>query len=169
MQDVRDKYVMKDNKKKPIDDAKIQAASTLDIFKSSGGASGGSGDSPAVELVDDNAGPKTGEQKELEKELDGLSMEEIMEKAMSDPTGMDPGMMAAALPQLQAQLSEVLKDGISKEEVEEVRKSFEDMGIDLEEMFKSVDEMEASGMSDSLGPEGTAFFKTLRKILDTAK
>ena len=72
-------------------------------------------------------------------------------------------------PQLQAQLSEVLKDGISKEEVEEVRKSFEDMGIDLEEMFKSVDEMEASGMSDSLGAEGTAFFKTLRKILDTAK
>ena len=120
-------------------------------------------------MVDDNAGPKTGEQKELEKELDGLSMEEIMEKAMSDPTGMDPGMMAAALPQLQAQLSEVLKDGISKEEVEEVRKSFEDMGIDLEEMFKSVDEMEASGMSDSLGAEGTAFFKTLRKILDTAK
>jgi hypothetical protein len=32
-------------------------------------------------------------------------------------------MLAAALPQLQQQLSEVLKEGISREEIEEVRKS----------------------------------------------
>jgi len=42
-------------------------------------------------------------------------------------------------------------------------------GINLEEMFKSVDDLEANGMADSLGAEGAEFFKTLRQILDNAK
>jgi hypothetical protein len=36
----------------------------------------------------------------------------------------------------------VLKDGISAEEIADVRKSFVDMGIDVTELFKALDEME---------------------------
>ena len=36
----------------------------------------------------------------------------------------------------------MLKDGISAEEIADVRKSFVDMGIDVTELFKALDEME---------------------------
>jgi hypothetical protein len=38
--------------------------------------------------------------------------------------------------------TQVLKDGISAEEIADVRKSFVDMGIDVTELFKALDEME---------------------------
>ena len=34
-------------------------------------------------------------------------MDEMLARAMADPTSMDPSILAAALPQLQKQLSEV--------------------------------------------------------------
>ena len=51
------------------------------------------------------------------------------------------------------------------EEVEEVRKSFTDMGIDVQELFAALDEMEKAGSDAALGKEGKEFFQTLRKIL----
>ena len=74
----------------------------------------------------------------------------------------------AALPALQEQLAELMKGGISKEEVSEVKKSFTDMGIDLEDMFDKIDQMEKAGLSDAVGPEGAEFFKTLRQIINSA-
>ena len=59
----------------------------------------------------------------------------------------------------------MLKEGISPEEVAEVRKSFADMGIDVKELFKALDAMEASGVDNTLGADGKEVFKTLRKIL----
>mmetsp|Transcript_38442 Transcript_38442/g.96296 ORF Transcript_38442/g.96296 Transcript_38442/m.96296 type:complete len:97 (+) Transcript_38442:1-291(+) len=95
-------------------------------------------------------------------------MREVMAGQGMDPAGMDPAMMAAALPALQEQLSELMKGGISKDEIQEVKQTFTDMGINLEDMFTKIDEMEAAGLSDAVGPEGTQFFKTLRKIIDSA-
>lgn len=69
---------------------------------------------------------------------------------------------------MQEQLQELMKGGISKEEINEVKASFRDMGIDLEDMFSKIDEMERAGLTDAVGPEGTEFFKTLRTIIDTA-
>ena len=57
---------------------------------------------------------------------------------------------------------------LSAEEIADVRKSFTDMGIDVNELFKALDEMEAAGLDSTLGPDGKEFFKTLRKILTTA-
>ena len=57
-----------------------------------------------------NDGPKTAEQKAMEKELDGATMDEMLARAMADPGSMDPKMLAAALPMLQQQLSDVLKE-----------------------------------------------------------
>lgn len=74
----------------------------------------------------------------------------------------------AALPALQEQLAELMKGGISKDEVAEVKQSFKDMGIDLEDMFDKIDEMEKAGLGDAVGAEGAQFFKTLRGILDAA-
>jgi len=130
---------------------------------------GGKKPDPAekVEVVGSGDGPKTAEEKALEKELDGMTMDEMLARAMADPTSMDPTMLAAALPQLQSQLSEVLKEGISPEEIDDVRKSFTDMGIDVNELFKALDEMEANGQDSTLGADGKEFFKTLRSILAT--
>ena len=61
-----------------------------------------------------------------------------------------------------------MKGGISKDEVAEVKQSFKDMGIDLEDMFDKIDEMEKAGLGDTVGAEGAQFFKTLRGILDAA-
>ena len=63
-----------------------------------------------VEVVGVNDGPKTAEQKAMEKELDGATMDEMLARAMADPGSMDPKMLAAALPMLQQQLSDVLKE-----------------------------------------------------------
>ena len=49
-----------------------------------------------------------------------------------------------------------------------MRKSFTEMGIDVNELFKALDEMEAAGLDSTLGADGKEFFKTLRKILTTA-
>ncbi len=38
----------------------------------------------------------------------------------------------AALPQLQEQLAQVLKEGVSREDVQEVKATFRDMGVDIE-------------------------------------
>jgi hypothetical protein len=156
---VADKYKFKKyGEKRDLDE---EAMAKLDgVF---GGSS--ASDSPRVEVVGDDAGPKTSRQKALEKELKGADMDEMLARAMADPTAMDPAMLAAALPQLQQQLSEVLKEGISREEIEEVRKSFSDMGIDVNELFKALDEMEAAGLDNTLGKDGKEFFKTLRQIL----
>lgn len=161
MVDVRDKYVWKKDAKKP-DDEELESKMKVNVFDKDKSSSGQS-----VEVVGSDQGPKTAEEKALENELKGLSVDQIIDKAISEPETMDPKMMAMALPALQAQLSEVLKDGISAEEVAEVKASFREMGIDLQEMFRSVEEMERTGLADSLGPEGVEFFKTLRKILES--
>ena len=89
----------------------------LNIFKKDAEQRDPSGQ-PEVEIVEDSQGPKTGEQKTLEEELETLSSEDFMAQAMADPDrAMDPAVMAAMLPHLQKQLSEVLKEGISKDEV----------------------------------------------------
>jgi hypothetical protein len=164
MQDVRDKYKFKDFKKPSVVVAETDLGKVDGLFGSST-AGGGAGN---VEVVSANEGPKTAEQKALEKELDGKTMDEMLARAMADPASMDPSMLAAALPQLQQQLSEVLKEGISPEEIADVRKSFTEMGIDVNELFKALDEMEAAGLDSTLGADGKEFFKTLRKILTTA-
>lgn len=163
MKDVRDKYVWKKTEAASLDG--LEDKMQVDLFNKD--ASKDASGSPTVEVVGANDGPKTSEQKALEDQLKGLSVDQIIDKAIAEPDAMDPKMMAMALPALQAQLSEVLRDGISAEEVAEVKASFREMGIDLQEMFRSVDEMEKSGLADSLGPEGVEFFKTLRKILET--
>ena len=50
----------------------------------------------------------------------------------------------------------MLKDGISAEEIADVRKSFVDMGIDVTELFKALDEMEVE-KRDTLPPPQTPF------------
>jgi len=163
MKDVKDKYKFRTyGEKAQMDD---EAMSKLDSVFGTSPSETSPSDGPKVEVVGADAGPKTAEQKALEKELDGASMDEMLARAMADPTAMDPAMLAAALPQLQQQLSEVLKEGISPEEIADVRKSFTDMGIDVNELFKALDEMEAAGMDSTLGKDGKEFFKTLRQIL----
>jgi hypothetical protein len=161
---VRDKYKFKDFKKSNVAPGAADTSKIDSLFGSSG-SSGGAGN---VEVVSANEGPKTGAQKQFETELDGKTMDEMLARAMADPSSMDPSMLAAALPQLQQQLSEVLKEGISPEEIADVRKSFVEMGIDVNELFKALDEMEAAGLDSTLGADGKEFFKTLRKILTTA-
>eukprot|EP00282_Hemiselmis_andersenii_P008173 CAMPEP_0114132694 /NCGR_PEP_ID=MMETSP0043_2-20121206/13228_1 /TAXON_ID=464988 /ORGANISM="Hemiselmis andersenii, Strain CCMP644" /LENGTH=413 /DNA_ID=CAMNT_0001226219 /DNA_START=38 /DNA_END=1279 /DNA_ORIENTATION=- len=188
MKEMKDKYVMKEYKKEGFKDTgddddyleQLAGQVELDIFKKnrSGDTPGTNGDTVQkvgdldVEVVGEGEGPKTAAQKELEEEMGGLDMDEMMREVMAgqgmDSAGMDPAMMAAALPALQEQLSELMKGGISKDEIQEVKKTFTDMGIDLEDMFTKIDEMEAAGLSDAVGPDGTQFFKTLRKIIDSA-
>lgn len=152
-QDVRDKYVFKkasDDEYKPNLDELAEFAQ-LDIFKKSsrsGGEANTNGDTTSkvadldVEVVGDDEGPKTAEQRQLEEELGSLNMDDMMAEMVKGKSGgipdMDPDMMAAALPQLQEQLQELMKGGISKDEVKEVKQSFKDMGIDLEDMFTKV-------------------------------
>ena len=171
MKDVKDKYKFRTyGEKAQMDD---EAMSKLDSVFGTSPSETSPSDGPKVEVVGADAGPKTAEQKALEKvfllvcvrararacvctrmticlrwvnyvlyvrghahtnthihthththtrmhatqELDGASMDEMLARAMADPTAMDPAMLAAALPQLQQQLSEVLKEGISPEEV----------------------------------------------------
>ena len=92
-------------------------------------------------------------------------MDELLAQAVNNPGSLDPAALSAALPVLQQQLADVLKDGSTDEEVEEVRKSFTDMGIDVQELFAALDEMEKAGSDAALGKEGKEFFQTLRKIL----
>jgi len=181
MKDVRDKYKFqntgKDAEKDSLDD--LAAFANLDIFKKdrSGDVPDTNGDTIKkvsdldVEVVgDDDAGPKTAEQKALEEELGSLNIEGMADfmNGMGGGPDMDPAMMAAALPALQEQLAELMKGGISKEEVKEVKKSFTDMGIDLDDMFDKIDQMEKAGLSDAVGPDGAQFFKTLRQIINSA-
>jgi len=184
MKEMKDKYKMKvygDADKKGDDELDDLADKIeLDIFKKDRSADvpGTNGDTVQkvgdldVEVVGEGEGPKTAAQRELEEEMGGLDMDDMMREVMAgqgmDPAGMDPAMMAAALPALQEQLSELMKGGISKDEIQEVKQTFTDMGINLEDMFTKIDEMEAAGLSDAVGPEGTQFFKTLRKIIDSA-
>lgn len=167
MKDVRDKYVFNKKESEVLMD-KVE----LEVFK---GAEGKPKEAEKkggvqVEVVDASKGPKTSEQKALEDELKGMSMDDIMAKAASNPAAaMDPALMAAALPQLQQQLAEVLKEGVSREDIQEVKATFREMGVDIEDMFKRVDELERAGMTDSLGPQGVEFFKTLRTILKDGK
>jgi len=170
MKDVRDKYVFKkpDENKPDLDE--LTKAVQLDIFKED--QDEGEKTTPEVEIVGDDEGPKTGADRDLEAELGSFNMDDMMKEMMqggaAGPADMDPAMMAAALPALQEQLSELMKGGISKDEVAEVKQSFKDMGIDLEDMFEKIDEMEKAGLGDAVGAEGAQFFKTLRGILDAA-
>ena len=110
--DLRDKYNFQKTTSEVVMD-KVE----LNIFKKDAEQRDLSGQ-PEVEIVEDSQGPKTGEQKTLEEELETLSSEDFMAQAMADPDrAMDPAVMAAMLPHLQKQLSEVLKEGISKDEV----------------------------------------------------
>lgn len=163
MADTRDKYKFRSYGAKKVEPSDAELKSMDWMYN--GGTKPDS--SAGAEVVGAADGPKTAEQKALEKELDGMSMDEMLARAMADPTSMDPTMLAAALPQLQTQLSEVLKEGITPEEIDDVRKSFTDMGIDVNELFKALDEMEASGLDSTLGADGKEFFKTLRHILAT--
>jgi hypothetical protein len=172
MKDVRDKYVFKkpDDNKPDMDE--LAKAIQLDIFKDDQDDEGEK-TTPEVEIVGDDEGPKTGADRDLEAELGSFNMDDMMKEMMmkggpAGPTDMDPAMMAAALPALQEQLAELMKGGISKDEVAEVKQSFKDMGIDLEDMFDKIDEMEKAGLGDAVGAEGAQFFKTLRGILDAA-
>jgi len=166
MADVRDKYKFKDFKQSNVAPGAADTSKIDSLFGGSAPAAGSSAGN--VEVVLGDEGPKTGAQKQFETDLDGKSMDEMLARAMADPSSMDPSMLAAALPQLQQQLSEVLKEGISPEEIADVRKSFTEMGIDVNELFKALDEMEAAGLDSTLGADGKEFFQTLRKILTTA-
>lgn len=97
--------------------------------------------------------------------VQGASMDEILERAMREPSSVKPADLSAALPALQQQLEEAVRVGISPQEVEEVKRSFVDMGIDVDGLFKTLDQMEAKGEDTSLGADGKAFFRTLRKVL----
>jgi hypothetical protein len=70
---------------------------------------------------------------------------------------------------LQEQLQDLIKAGISKDEINEAKRSFSDMGMDLEEVLDAIDRFEKSGMTGGLGPDAVEFFKTLRKILKSAE
>ncbi|EKX53128.1 hypothetical protein GUITHDRAFT_101565 [Guillardia theta CCMP2712] len=167
VKDVRDKYNFKKSKKLSDEELEKMAKDQTNMNFKTNSTKQASGSSATVELVGEFDGPKTGDEKEREKIISDFSMDDLLNKGMQNPGEMDPEMMAAALPMLQAQLSEVLKEGVSPEEVAEVKRSFKEMGINLEDMFRSIDEMEKSGLANSLGKEGLEFFKTLRKILET--
>jgi hypothetical protein len=78
-------------------------------------------------------------------------------------------LMQAAIPMLQDQLQDLIKAGISKEEINEAKKSFTDMGMDLDEVLDAIERFEKSGMSGGLGPDAMEFFNTLRKILKSVE
>ena len=94
-----------------------------------------------------------------------MDVDAILADAIADPASVNPSDLAAILPQLQKDLDAVVRAGISPAEIKEVRMSFVDMGIDVDELFKSLDRLEASGKDSALGKDGKEFFQTLRKIL----
>ena len=121
--------------------------------------------SPKLEATFSSPVPATPAPASAAASMQGANMDEMLERAMREPSSVKPADLSAALPALQQQLEEAVRAGISPQEVEEVKRSFVDMGIDVDALFKTLDQMEAEGEDTSLGADGKAFFRTLRKVL----
>mmetsp|Transcript_15449 Transcript_15449/g.24043 ORF Transcript_15449/g.24043 Transcript_15449/m.24043 type:complete len:171 (+) Transcript_15449:27-539(+) len=167
------KYKFDQGPKVVIDEDEAQKALD-DLFSKKKPSAAPEGDVVAkaeVEVVDGSKkGPKTTQEKELEQTLGGIDRDENLSKVVQDPFAVDPSVVAEALPEIQKQMAEILKEGLEADDVAMVRASFQEMGIDLDQLFGAIDDLEKAGLADeTLGKEGVEFFDTLKAILREKK